>query len=153
MAMFITSIISQITNPWQYACIGSVWLYILYFDIEEKYIFPSLLIAVSIGYTLPLFFKSCKNTFSKLLSIYNQLNTLKKLKSCTLQEKKFLYNRVYENDNDTLIQLCEDPYFYKKKARSSYGGGFTYTFYKPEFQSKKQILQFLRSLENKKIIQ
>ena len=103
MVALITSITSQVTNPSQYACIGSVWLYILYFDIKEKYILPSLLIAVSIGYAIPLFCKFCKNIFIHILSFYNQLNILKILKSCTYQEKKFLYNRVY--DNEIMIQL------------------------------------------------
>ena len=34
----------------------------------------------------------------------------------------------------------------------AYGKGFIYEFYKSEFQSKEQTLQFLRLLENKKII-
>ena len=49
MENIITSLISQIKNPWQYICIGFVWCSILYLNIEEKYTIPAILITIGIA--------------------------------------------------------------------------------------------------------
>lgn len=49
MENIITSLISQIKNPWQYICIGFVWCAILYLNIEEKYTIPAILITIGIA--------------------------------------------------------------------------------------------------------
>ena len=75
---------------------------------------------------------------------------LKTLKDCTQQEKEFLYNRVFENDNELTIDLQTDSYFYDT---DSMYGVLVYKLYKPQFSSKEKILIFLRKLEKKGILQ
>ena len=77
---------------------------------------------------------------------------LKTLKNCSSEEKDFLYNRVYENNNELQIDMDRDTYFYEKKLISRYGGGFTYELYKGNFDDKEKVIKFLRCLENKGII-
>ncbi len=70
---------------------------------------------------------------------------LKTLKNCTQQEKEFLYNRIFENDNDLIIDLQTDSYFYERI-------GYKLLPSRRDFLTKEKILIFLRKLENKGIL-
>ena len=81
MENIITSLISQIKNPWQYICIGFVWIGILYLNIEEKYTIPAILITIGAA------------TF------------IQKIVNCVLEfiyekriEKEILFNLIHMND-------------------------------------------------------
>ena len=76
---------------------------------------------------------------------------LKTLKNCTQQEKKFLYNRIFENGNEVTIDLQTDSYFYEKG--DDVLRGMFYELYKQQFSTKEKMLIFLRGLENKGILQ
>lgn len=77
-------------------------------------------------------------------------NILKELKKCTLPEKNFLYNRIFENDNELTLDLQTDSYFYEKEY--DVFGNLKYRLYKQEFPTKEKVLIFLRKLENKGIL-
>ena len=36
MEAILTSLISQLKNPWQYICVGLIWSSILYFGIDKQ---------------------------------------------------------------------------------------------------------------------
>ena len=71
------------------------------------------------------------------------------LKNCTLEEKDFLYNRVYKNNNELQIDMCYDKYFYAVDENSF---NCKYWLYKENFNTKEKVIKFLRLLENKGII-
>lgn len=72
---------------------------------------------------------------------------LNRLKKCTAQEKRFLYNRIFEKDNTRSIDFKEDSYFYQ------YVGYNNWVPYRDDLLTKEKVLIFLRKLENKKILQ
>ena len=49
MDAILTSIISQLKNPWQYICVGVAWGYIIYFDINREYLAPATLCAMGVA--------------------------------------------------------------------------------------------------------
>ena len=71
---------------------------------------------------------------------------LNRLKKCTAQEKRFLYNRIFENGNDRSIDLQTEGYFYERI-------GYKILPSRRDFHTKEKILIFLRKLENKGILQ
>ena len=71
---------------------------------------------------------------------------LYRLKNCTVQEKRFLYNRIFEKGNERSINFTEDSYFYKYV-------GYTKVPYRNDLLTEEKILIFLRKLENKGILQ
>ena len=86
---------------------------------------------------------------SILFSWIRSFSILKTLKNCTSEEKKFLYNRVYENGNELKIDINNDSYFYKMEPIF---GAITYNLYRKSFDTKEKIGLFLRQLEKKQII-
>lgn len=72
---------------------------------------------------------------------------LNRLKKCTTQEKRFLYNRIFEKDNTRSIDFKDDSYFYK------HVGYNIKVPYRDDLVTKEKVLIFLRKLENKKILQ
>lgn len=78
---------------------------------------------------------------------------LKTLKNCTPEEKNFLYNRLYENDNEFKIDMDQDSYFYREETIDLFRGGSVFKLYRHPFDTKKKVIKFLRQLENKKILQ
>lgn len=89
----------------------------------------------------------------KILSIFfswiRGLTLLRTLKNCTPEEKDFLYNRVYKNNNELQIDMRNDKYFY---AADENPFSCKYWLYKEKFNTKEKVIKFLRQLENKKII-
>lgn len=79
--------------------------------------------------------------------LIHKKNILKTLKDCTQQEKEFLYNRIFENNNGRDIDFRYDSYFYK------HVGYDTTEPYRCDLLTKEKILIFLRKLENKGILQ
>lgn len=72
---------------------------------------------------------------------------LNRLKNCTVQEKRFLYNRIFEEHNARSIDFKEDSYFYQ------YIGYNTKVPYRDDLVTKEKVLSFLCKLENKGILQ
>ena len=72
---------------------------------------------------------------------------LNRLKKCTAQEKRFLYNRIFGEHNARSIDFKEDSYFYQ------YVGYNTTVPYRDELVTKEKVLSFLCKLENKGILQ
>lgn len=89
-------------------------------------------------------------TVGLFFSWIKSFSLLKILKNCTPEEKDFLYNRVYANGNELHIDMNSDCYFYEEKPLLR--GGFTYNFYRQEFDTKEKVIKFLRQLEIKDII-
>lgn len=52
MENILASLISQIKNPWQYICVGAVWIYITYFDINKEYLVSVSLCAMGGAYII-----------------------------------------------------------------------------------------------------
>jgi len=73
---------------------------------------------------------------------------LSRIKKATRQEKDFLYNRVYNNGNELMIDMNRDSYFYKESEKWCVDK----EFYKKSFNTKEKVIKFLRGLENKEII-
>lgn len=90
-----------------------------------------------------------RNLFGFIYEWIKKVFILKNMKNSTLQEKDFLYNRVYGNGNELTIDMTNDAYFYEKIQN---GTLFTYKTYKKSFETKEKIIKFLRGLENKQII-
>lgn len=118
------------------------------FKLSFDFVFFFSLVGVVVS-SLVLMWKILYRCYSWIKNLY----ILYILKNCTSQEKDFLYNRVYENDNELSIEMNYDGYFYKKKRVSQFSGSFTYELYKKQFNTKEKVIKFLRQLENKKIIQ
>ncbi|MBR5129870.1 MAG: hypothetical protein IKV03_01410 [Alphaproteobacteria bacterium] len=154
METILTSLITQLKNPWQYICVGAVWCAVLYFNLDRQYLAPLIITSLGFAYLFEkLLTKIMLSLFKKIKDFFVNKNLLKTLKNCTPEEKDFLYSRIYENDNELSIEMNYDSYFYKKKQMSKFGGGFTFNLYKKQFNTKEKVIKFLRQLENKKIIQ
>lgn len=46
MTDFLTPLISQIKNPWQYLFVGCTWFYVIYNKINDKYLFSVFFISM-----------------------------------------------------------------------------------------------------------
>lgn len=110
------------------------------FELSFDFLFFVALVLASVAWIL-LALGSIHYLF---LLIYGRILFIR-LKKCSIQEKAFLYYRVYENGNELQIDMNSDSYFYK-------WGGKKYLPYRQEFNAKEKIIKFLRRLENKKII-
>lgn len=66
-----------------------------------------------------------------------------------MQEKRFLYNRIYKNGNERSIDLQNDRYFYKVKNEYL----SEYIPCQKDLSTEEKILIFLRKLEKKGILQ
>lgn len=84
---------------------------------------------------------------SILFSWIRSFSILKTLKNCTSEEKRFLYNRIFEEHNARRIDFKEDSYFYQ------YVGYNTKVPYRDDLVTKEKVLSFLCKLENKGILQ
>lgn len=154
MEAILTSLITQLKNPWQYICVGAVWCAVLYFNLDRQYLAPLIITSLGFAYLFEkLLTKIMLSLFKKIKEFFVNKNLLKTLKNCTAEEKDFLYNRLYENDNERSIEMNRDSYFYKEKQTSQFGYPFTYELYKKQFNTKEKVIKFLRQLENKGIIQ
>ena len=145
MEAILTPLISQLKNPWQYICVGLIWSSILYFGIDKQYLIPFIIASLGIAYLIEqIYTKIIRTIFQKIKNYFVSKKILKTLKNCSSEEKDFLYNRVYENNNELQIDMDRDTYFYEKKLISRYGGGFTYELYKGNFDDKEKVIKFLR---------
>ena len=52
METILTSLITQLKNPWQYLCVGCVWSCIIYFDLNKEYLIPASLCAMGVAYII-----------------------------------------------------------------------------------------------------
>lgn len=150
METILTSLITQLKNPWQYICVGVVWSGILYFGIDKQYLIPVVIASLGFAYLLEqITTKIVLVIFRKAKDYFVAKKILGTLKNCTSEEKKFLYNRVYENGNELQIDMGRDKYFYKLDGNAL---GCRFSLYKKQFDTKGKVIKFLRQLENKKII-
>lgn len=150
METILTSLITQLKNPWQYICVGLIWSALLYFNLEKQYLIPFILISLGLAYLLEKIITSLIiPPFLSIKRYFSNKKLLKTLKNCSDDEKDFLYNRVYENGNELQISINSDRYFYQIDEQSS---THNLLFYKGRFDSKFKIMLFLRQLEKKKII-
>ena len=150
METILTSLITQLKNPWQYICVGVVWSGILYFGIDKQYLIPVVIASLGFAYLLEqITTKIVLVIFRKAKDYFVAKKILGTLKNCTSEEKAFLHNRVYENGNETQIDMNDDGYFYK---REEVGFGYKLCLYKRNFGTKEKVIKFLRCLEKKQII-
>ncbi len=150
METILTSLITQLKNPWQYICVGAAWSGVLYFDIDKQYLIPFVIASLGFAYLLEqVITKIVLVIFRKAKDYFVAKKILKTLKKCTPEEKDFLYNRVYENGNELQIDMNTDSYFYKKIFD---WGEIIYEFCKDAYNTKEKIGLFLRQLEKKQII-
>ena len=110
-----------------------------------------MLIALGVGYLVPSIFNLGRKAFVKFYYFILSKRMLKILIKCTVQEKKFLYYRVYENGNELGISMYNEPYFYKEN-RDEKGKFKGFSLYKKEFNTKEKVGMFLRELEKKGIL-
>lgn len=115
------------------------------FKLSFDFIFFAALVGAVVS-SVVLIWRGLDIFFSWIKSF----SILKKLKNCTPEEKDFLYNRVYENDNEHVIDMNRDSYFYVYECDGQ--GGVTDILYKQTYSTKEKVIKFLRQLENKKII-
>lgn len=148
---FISALVSQLKNPWQYICIGVVWTLMLKYSLDDKYLVPSVLVSLGTGYLVPNVLNLIKRTIIKFHFYILSRKMLKILIDCTAQEKNFLINRVYENGNELGISMHNEPYFYKE-SRDDKGNFEGFVLYKREFNTKEKVGIFLRGLEKKGIL-
>lgn len=150
METILTSLITQLKNPWQYICVGAVWSGVLYFGIDKQYLIPFVIASLGFAYLLEqILTKIILVIFHKIKAYFVANKMLETLKNCTAEEKAFLYNRVYENGNELTIDINSDSYFYKMEP---FFGAITYNLYRKSFDTKEKIGLFLRQLEKKQII-
>ena len=150
METILTSLITQLKNPWQYICVGLVWSGVLYFDIDKQYLIPFVIASLGFAYLLEqIITKIVLVIFRKAKDYFVAKKILETLRKCTSEEKDFLHNRVYENGNELRIDMYSDSYFYKRDENSF---GYRVYLYKEKFNTKEKVGLFLRQLENKKII-
>lgn len=150
MEAILTSLITQLKNPWQYICVGAVWCAVLYFNLDRQYLAPLIITSLGFAYLFEkLLKKIVLSLFKKIKEFFVNKNLLKTLKNCTPEEKDFLYNRVYENGNELQIDMNSDAYFYKQDERTT---TYHLVCYKRVFDTKSKVIKFLRQLEKKKII-
>ena len=114
METILTSLITQLKNPWQYICVGLIWSALLYFNLEKQYLIPFILISLGLAYLLEKIITSLIiPPFLSIKRYFSNKKLLKTLKNCSDDEKDFLYNRVYENGNELQISINSDRYFYQ----------------------------------------
>lgn len=150
METILTSLITQLKNPWQYICIGAVWYAVLHFNLDRQYLTPLIITSLGFSYILEqIIIKIISPVFHGIKDYFVTKRILKTLKNCTPEEKDFLYNRVYENGNELQIDMNSDAYFYKQDERTT---TYHLVCYKRVFDTKSKVIKFLRQLEKKKII-
>ena len=56
METILTSLITQLKNPWQYICVGAVWSGVLYLGIDTKYLYSAILCSLGLAYIIQTIF-------------------------------------------------------------------------------------------------
>ena len=56
METILTSLITQLKNPWQYICVGAVWSGVLYFGIDKQYLYSAILCSLGLAYIIQTIF-------------------------------------------------------------------------------------------------
>lgn len=90
MEAILTSLITQLKNPWQYICVGVVWGSVVYFDINREYLVPALICSLGIAYIIQ--------------TIFNKISYWFKIKK---KNNSILFNLLHmNNDEKEFVGYC-----------------------------------------------
>ena len=146
----ITSLITQIKNPFQYIIVGGIGIIMIYFKIDKQYFVYVIIFSMGVAYVLEKLWKMIKVKLSCIYNYFKRKQILKILLNLTRQEKQFLYNRIYENANELQIDMRGDSYFYEQDKNTNV---YKLVLYKKEFNTTGKVGIFLRNLEKKAILE
>lgn len=105
MDAILTSIISQLKNPWQYICVGVAWGYIIYFDINREYLAPATLCAMGVAYIIR---QIIKFIFDKITLYKWKKQVLFNLLHMNPEEKSIIWHCFSNNIQTTNINGLYD---------------------------------------------
>ena len=106
METILTSLITQIKNPWQYICVGLVWCGVLYFGMDKQYLLPCIIASLGFAFV----FKEVSSYFLVLLKMQRyKKNILFYLTHLNSDEKQVLSKCFFSNIQTISINgLYED---------------------------------------------
>lgn len=94
METILTSLITQIKNPWQYICVGLVWCGVLYFGMDKQYLLPCIIASLGFAFV----FKEVSSYFLVLLKMQRyKKNILFYLTHLNSDEKQVLSKCFFSN--------------------------------------------------------
>ena len=102
METIVTSLITQLKNPWQYICFAIAWFCILYFKINSDYLLPASILSLPCGYFLSnvsqyvVFKYRQKQKEKDILFHLNHLNPY---------EREFIKQCINDNTQTRLVDI------------------------------------------------
>ena len=94
METILTSLITQLKNPWQYICVGLVWCGVLYFGMDKQYLLPCIIASLGFAFV----FKEVSSYFLVLLKMQRyKKNILFYLTHLNSDEKQVLSKCFFSN--------------------------------------------------------
>jgi hypothetical protein len=114
MVNIITALFSQLKNPWQYICIAVAWIAFLYYEIDYKYIIPTLIGTIGVASVLQHIYKIIMRRINKSKTEKHVLNHLRNLSP---QEQSILYEALVTNKSNT-SEVGYKTMAYAKSLRS-----------------------------------
>lgn len=105
MENLLTSLFSQIKNPWQYICVGGAVGGIIYFNINREYIVPASMCAIGGAYIIN---NIIKFIYDKITLHQWKKQILFNLLHMNVEEKDVIWNCFSHNTQTTNINGLYD---------------------------------------------